>query len=139
MLAGVVVRHRMSMSHSTAPLPHAPTTVLVVDDHPAVRLAIRRLLESVPGVDVVGEVATLAEAETATGALHPAVTLLDISMPGQSGLHGVPELKRLNPGGRVVMYSLHDEPAYERVARREGADGYVVKDDPNGLLDAVRS
>lgn len=99
---------------------------------------MRRLLESLPGVDVVGEAATLAEAESAAGVLHPAVTLLDISMPGESGLHGVPELKRLNPAGRVVMYSLHDEPAYERVARREGADGYVVKDDPNALLDAVR-
>lgn len=138
MPAGTVVRHRVGMAATTA--PHAPraTTVLVVDDHPAVRLAMRRLLESVPGVAIVGEVATLAEAESVTGALHPAVTLLDISMPGQSGLHVVPALKRLNPGGRVVMYSLHDEPAYERVARREGADGYVVKDDPNGLLDAVR-
>jgi DNA-binding NarL/FixJ family response regulator len=117
----------------------AHTTVLVVDDHPAVRSAMRRLLASVPGVDVVGDAATLAEAETLAGALHPAVTLLDISMPGESGLRVVHELKRLNPGGRIVMYSLHDEPAYERVARREGADGYVVKDDPNGLLEAVRS
>jgi DNA-binding NarL/FixJ family response regulator len=139
MLAGTVARHRVSMASTTAPHRHAATTVLVVDDHPAVRLALRRLLQSVPGVDIVGEVATLAEAETITGALHPAVTLLDISMRGQSGLHVVPALKRLNPGGRVVMFSLHDEPAYERVARREGADGYVVKDDPNGLLDAVRS
>jgi two-component system, NarL family, invasion response regulator UvrY len=116
-----------------------PTTVLVVDDHPAVRTAMRRLLESLPGVAVVGEVATLAEAESIAEALHPSVTLLDISMPGESGLHVVPELKRRNPAGRIVMYSLHDEPAYERVARREGADGYVVKDDPNGLLEAVRS
>lgn len=122
------------------PEPTLPgTTVLVVDDHPAVRSAMRRLLESVPGVDVVGDVATLAEAESLAGALHPAVTLLDISMPGGSGLNVVPELKRLNPDGRIVMYSLHDEPAYERVALREGADGYVVKDDPNGLLAAVRS
>jgi len=52
-------------------------------------------------------------------------------------LRHVPELKRRNPAGRIVMYSLHDEPAYQRVALREGADGYVVKDDPNGLLEAV--
>ena len=45
--------------------------------------------------------------------------------------------KHLHPAGRVVMYSLHDEPAYQRAALSEGADGYVVKDDPNGLLDAV--
>jgi len=124
------------MTAPPTPRP-GPTTVLVVDDHPAVRAAMRRLLESLPGVAVVGEVATLAEAESIAGALHPSVTLLDISMPGESGLHVVPELKRLNPAGRIVMYSLHDEPAYRRVALREGADGYVVKDDPNGLLDAV--
>jgi two-component system invasion response regulator UvrY len=125
---------------AASPTAHpAPTTVLVVDDHPAVRSAMRRLLESLPGVDVVGEAASLAEAESVAGALHPAVTLLDISMPGESGLDGVPELKRLNPGGRVVMFSLHDEPAYERIALREGADGYVVKDDPNALLEAVRA
>jgi DNA-binding NarL/FixJ family response regulator len=46
-------------------------------------------------------------------------------------------LKRINPAGRVVMYSLHDEPAYARAALDEGADGYVVKDDPQGLLAAV--
>jgi DNA-binding NarL/FixJ family response regulator len=126
----------MDESISTRP---AVTTVLVVDDHPAVRMAMRRLLESLPGVDIVGEVATLAEAESVAGVLRPSVTLLDISLPGESGLHAVPGLKRLNPGGRVVMYSLHDEPAYERVARSEGADGYVVKDDPNALLEAVRA
>jgi two-component system invasion response regulator UvrY len=136
---GVILGQPVSVT-APAPLPPpAPTTVLVVDDHPAVRAALRRLLESLPGVNVVGEVATLAEAESAAIALHPTVTLLDISMPGENGLHAVPELKRLNPGGRIVMYSLHDEPAYERVARREGADGYVVKDDPNGLLAAVRA
>jgi len=127
------------MTTATASCRPATTTVLVVDDHPAVRSAMRRLLESLPGVDVVGDAATLAEAESLAGALRPSVTLLDISMPGESGLHVVPELKRLNPGGRIVMYSLHDEPAYARVALREGADGYVVKDDPNGLLDAVLS
>jgi two-component system, NarL family, invasion response regulator UvrY len=124
------------MATPTTPRP-SQTTVLVVDDHPAVRQAMRRLLSSLPGVNVVGEAATLAEAETVAETLHPSVTLLDISMPGESGLHGVPELKRRNPAGRIVMYSLHDEPAYERIARREGADDYVVKDDPNGLLDAV--
>jgi DNA-binding NarL/FixJ family response regulator len=124
----------------TAPVPTSPrepTTVLVVDDHPDVRSAIRRLLDSLPGVRVVGDVGSVAEATSAAGALHPALTLLDISMPGGSGLDAVQALKHLNPGGRVVMYSLHDEPAYARAALREGADGYVRKDDPNALLDAV--
>jgi DNA-binding NarL/FixJ family response regulator len=113
------------------------TTVLIVDDHPAVRAALCALLHSQPGVRVVGTAATLDEAAAIVAALHPSVTLLDISMPGEGGLHAVPTLKQLHPTGRVVIYSLHDEPAYQRAALSEGADGYVVKDDPNGLLDAV--
>ncbi len=113
------------------------TTVLVVDDHPAVRAALCRLLQAQPGVQVVGAVGTIGEAASIVAELHPSVTLLDISMPGEGGLEAVPTLKQLHPGGRIVMYSLHDEPAYQRAALREGADGYVVKDDPNGLLEAV--
>jgi DNA-binding NarL/FixJ family response regulator len=113
------------------------TTVLVVDDHPAVRAALCRLLGAQPGVAVVGSAGTIGEAASIVESLHPSVTLLDISMPGEDGLHAVATLKHLHPTGRVVMYSLHDEPAYQRAALSEGADGYVVKDDPNGLLDAV--
>jgi len=112
-------------------------TVVIVDDHPAVRDAVCRLLEAQPGVRVVGAAGTVAEAAAIVGALHPSVTLLDISMPGDGGLEALPMLKHLHPGGRVVMYSLHDEPAYQRAAMSEGADGYVVKDDPTGLLNAV--
>ena len=114
-----------------------PTTVLVVDDHAAVRTALCRLLQSLPGVDVVATVGTVDEAALIVADLRPSVILLDISMPGGDGLRAVPRLKQLHPDGRVVMFSLHDEPAYQRAALREGADGYVVKDDPNGLLDAI--
>lgn len=119
------------------PDPSGCTTVLVVDDHPAVRAALCRLLEAQPGVCVVGMASTVDEAAAIVEELQPAVTLLDISMPGEDGLHAVTMLKHLHPAGRVVMYSLHDEPAYQRAALSGGADGYVVKDDPNGLLDAV--
>jgi DNA-binding NarL/FixJ family response regulator len=125
------------VNFASPPDPRASTTVLVVEDHPGVRSAIGRLLESQPGVSVVGTVGTIDEAASLVGALHPSVTLLDISLPDGSGLDAVPRLKHLHPGGRVVVYSLHDEPAYQRAALREGADGYVVKDDPNGLLQAV--
>lgn len=125
------------MSSVPAPDGSNCTTVLVVDDHPAVRAALCRLLQAQPGVRVVGTAASVDEAAAIVGTLHPSVTLLDISMPGEGGLHAVPTLKHLHPAGRVVIYSLHDEPAYQRAALSDGADGYVVKDDPNGLLDAV--
>jgi DNA-binding NarL/FixJ family response regulator len=119
--------------------PAELTTVLIVDDHPAVRSALRHLLESQPGVRVVAAAGSVAEAASLVPAVVPAVILLDISMPGTGGLDAVATLKQLHPDTRVVMYSLHDEPAYQRAALREGADGYVVKDDPNALLDAVAS
>jgi DNA-binding NarL/FixJ family response regulator len=123
--------------HDHASSPSDVTTVLVVDDHPAVRAALCRLLQAQPGIRVVGVAGTVGEAAAIVEALHPAVTLLDLSMPGEGGLDALPRLKHLHPDGRVVVYSLHDEPAYQRAALSEGADGYVVKDDPNGLLDAV--
>lgn len=111
--------------------------MLVVDDSAAVRTALGRMLGSHPDVRVVAVVATVAEAAAVVGELLPAVTVLDVSMPVRGGLGAVAMLKLLHPAGRVVMYSLHDEPAYQRAAFREGADGYVMKDDPSGLLAAI--
>lgn len=89
-------------------------------------------------VRVLAVVGSVAEAAAVVGDLRPGVTVLDVSMPVRGGLSAVAILKLLHPGGRVVMYSLHDEPAYQRAAFREGADGYVMKDDPAGLLAAIR-
>jgi two-component system, NarL family, invasion response regulator UvrY len=122
---------------SPATSPPAPITVLVVDDNAAVRTALDRMLRSHPGVSVVALVGSAGEAVAVVGELRPAVTVLDVSMPVRGGLSTVAMLKHLNPAGRVVMYSLHDEPAYKRAAFREGADGYVTKDDPGGLLTAI--
>jgi two-component system, NarL family, invasion response regulator UvrY len=122
---------------SPSTYPPAPISVLVVDDNAAVRTALDRMLGSHPGVSVLASVGSVGEAAAVVGELRPRVTVLDISMPVQSGVSAVAMLKHLNPEGRVVMYSLHDEPAYKRAALREGADGYVSKDDPGGLLAAI--
>ena len=114
-----------------------PITVLIVDDHPAVREAIRLLLETQGGVQVVASAASVSEAVALLPVRRPAVILLDISLPGENGLDAIPVFRQLDPGARVLMYSLHDEPAYAQAALRGGADGYVVKDDPAGLLDAL--
>jgi two-component system, NarL family, invasion response regulator UvrY len=111
--------------------------VLVVDDNDAVRAGLCLLLQSHVQIRVVAVARTVAEAAAMIVELRPDVTLLDISMPGQSGLSAVARLKHLHPAGRVVMCSLHEEPAFARAALREGADGYVVKDNPTGLFDAV--
>jgi DNA-binding NarL/FixJ family response regulator len=111
--------------------------VLVVDDNAAVRAALDRMLRSYPGVRVLASVGSVGEAAAVVGELRPGVTVLDVSMPVKDGASAVATLKLLHPAGRVVMYSLHDEPAYQRAALREGADGYVNKDDPGSLLAAI--
>jgi DNA-binding NarL/FixJ family response regulator len=111
--------------------------VLVVDDSAAVRAALCRMLQAHPGVRVLAAVGSGAEAAAIVAELRPAVTVLDVSMPGQSGLTALARLKLLNPAGRIVMYSLYDEPAYRRAALHGGADGYITKDNPSGLLRAI--
>lgn len=111
--------------------------MLIVDDNASVRAALDRMLGSRPGVRVLASVGSVSEAAAVVGDLRPGVTVLDVSMRIRGGLSAVAMLKRLHPAGRVVMYSLHDEPAYLRAAFREGADGYVNKDDPGGLLAAI--
>ena len=111
--------------------------MLVVDDNAAMRAALERMLRCYPGVWVLGSVGSLGEAAAVVGELRPGVTVLDVSMPVNGGASAVATLKLLHPAGRVVMYSLHDEPAYQHAALCEGADGYVNKDDPGGLLAAI--
>lgn len=123
-----------------------PISVLVADDHAIVRSGIRHVLEHVPenevGFAVVGEAATAEEALTLAAELQPDVTVLDISMPGQSGLQVAAELRRRAPGTRVLILSMHDNTEYVLETVRAGAHGYLLKDtaavELRGAIRAVR-
>ena len=106
----------------------APIRVLVADDHAIVRTGIRHVLESAPGFDVVAEAATGAEALRLVHELAPDVAVLDISMPGESGLHIAEELRRRSPETRVLILSMHDDTEYVIESVRAGAHGYILKD-----------
>lgn len=106
----------------------APIRVLVADDHAIVRTGIRHVLESEPGFTVVGEAANGAEALELARSLSPDVAVLDISMPGVSGLHVTQELRRLSPDTRVLILSMHDNTEYVLESVRAGAHGYILKD-----------
>jgi DNA-binding NarL/FixJ family response regulator len=106
-----------------------PTTrVLVADDHAVVRTGLRHILEATPGISVV------AEAGDAEGALRlarehrPDVVVLDVSMPGASGISVIPAIRRDVPDARVLVLSMYDDPEYVDESRRAGAHGYVLKD-----------
>ena len=116
-----------------------PIRVLVVDDHSVVREGIRHVLSEGDDFVVVGEASSGAEAVTRAAALKPDVVVLDISMPGGSGLHAVDELLERAPGVRVLMLSVHDDIEYVLESVRAGAHGYVRKDStPAELRAAIR-
>jgi DNA-binding NarL/FixJ family response regulator len=123
-------------------MSEAPISVLVADDHAIVRTGIRHVLESEVGFTVVGEAATGDEALALAAELQPDVTILDISMPGQSGLHVAAELRRKAPGTRVLILSMHDNSEYVLETVRAGAHGYLLKDtaavELRGAIRAVR-
>lgn len=105
-----------------------PITVLVADDHTIVRTGIRHVLESEPGFEVVGEAATGSEAVALAGKLHPDVVVLDISMPGESGLQVAARLRERSPEPRILILSMHDNAEYVLESMRAGAHGYLLKD-----------
>lgn len=105
-----------------------PIRVIVADDHAIVRTGIRHVLESEPGFAVVGEAANGAEAIELARTLAPDVAVLDISMPGESGLQVAQELRRQSPATRVLILSMHDNTEYVLEAVRAGAHGYILKD-----------
>ncbi len=119
---------------------HTPIRVLIADDHAVVREGIRRILEGEPGFVVVAEAGTAADAVTLAGAHRPDVVVLDITMPGGSGLEAAALIGRAAPEAAVLMLSMHDNPEYVRESARAGAQGYLLKDSAaTELRQAVRA
>jgi DNA-binding NarL/FixJ family response regulator len=105
-----------------------PIRVLVVDDHAVVREGIRHILEGEPGFSVVAEAGNGADALTLAVAHRPDVIVLDVTMPGESGLRVAPRLREAAPEARVLIMSMHDNAEYVREGVRAGASGYLLKD-----------
>ncbi len=102
--------------------------VLVADDHGVVREGIRHVLQGEPGFEVVAEAANGADALALAESLCPDVVLLDISMPGESGLKLAARIRERLPEVRVLMLSMHDHPEYVLESVRAGAHGYLLKE-----------
>jgi DNA-binding NarL/FixJ family response regulator len=111
--------------------------VIIADDHAVVRQGIRTVLEEVDGIEVVAEAGDGDEALTLAEEHDPDVMVLDVTMPGKTGLEVAKELRDGGSGVRVLILSMHDEPEYVLEAVRAGADGYVLKDMPPAELRAA--
>lgn len=116
------------------------TSVLIVDDHAMVRKGLRLVLEGQPDLAVVGEAGSLYEALDLAARLRPEVITLDLAMPGLSGVASVERLRAAAPHARIVVVTMHDDPAYVRSAIAMGAAGYVNKSAADSeLISAVRA
>jgi len=112
--------------------------VVIADDHMVVRQGIRGVLEEVEGLEVVAEAGDGDEAMALVLEHLPDVVVLDVNMPGKTGLEVARLLREEAPSVRVLILSMHDDPEYVLQAVRAGADGYVLKDvAPAELREAV--
>jgi two-component system response regulator NreC len=118
----------------------AKIRVLVVDDHTLFRQGIVGLLNSQPDIEVVGQAGDAQGAIDAAVRLTPDILLMDIAMPGISGLDAAREIKNRCPSVQILILTIHDREDYLYQALRAGASGYVLKGaDINELLMAVRT
>jgi two-component system invasion response regulator UvrY len=114
--------------------------VLLVDDHAVVREGYRRLLERDESLTVVGEAAAMAEALMLDAQLQPDVIVLDIALPGVSGIEILRRLIARRPDARVLMFSMYQDGIYATHAMNAGALGYLSKASaPDLLVSAVRT
>ncbi|HAL17330.1 MAG TPA: DNA-binding response regulator [Anaerolineaceae bacterium] len=111
-------------------------TVLLADDHIVMRQGLRALIDSQADLQVVGEASNGHEALEMIQQKKPAVSVLDLMMPGLSGLEVTRQVWRISP---VLILSMHADEAYVIEALRKGASGYVLKDaTANELIQAIR-
>jgi DNA-binding NarL/FixJ family response regulator len=119
-------------------MPETPTRIMLVDDHAIVRSGFRRLLEQQPNYHVVAEAGDAENAYALFVEHEPDVVVLDLSMPGVSGLDLVRRMSVRRPTARILVFSMHEDASLAERAIQLGARGYVTKSSaPEVLASAV--
>ncbi|GHO85497.1 helix-turn-helix transcriptional regulator [Dictyobacter formicarum] len=132
------VSEQILVSETAAVPEHV--TVLIVDGLAVTRAGLHRLLESYPGLSVVGEAVDGVQAVSETLELGPQVVLMDTQLPDGQSLEALRQIKQLNLDTRVLLLATQDREEYLYETLRAGADGYVLKDiAPDELVQAVRT
>lgn len=113
--------------------------VLIADDHAIVREGLKRILADDSSVETIGEASDGQEAARLVRLHKPDVVLLDISMPGRSGIDALADIQSASADTRILILSMHPEDQYAIRCLRDGADGYLTKESaPELLLGAIR-
>ena len=116
-----------------------PSTLVIVDDHPLFRAAIRQMLGGWPDLEVVGEASDGGESVELCRRLHPELVLMDLSMPNMDGFEATREIKLELPSTIVLVLTASEEPDYLLEALKAGASGYVLKVmSPAEIVGAIR-
>ncbi len=114
--------------------------VLIVDDHPVVRMGLKTMLESEDDISVVAMAGSAAEAMQEVERADPTVVLMDLRMPGMAGTDAIVEMRRRWPGIRILVLTNYQEDEYISKAIQSGAMGYLLKCTPQEeIVEAVRT
>lgn len=117
-----------------------PLRVVIADDHALLREGLRRVLEFEPDIQVVAEASDGVEAVGCAEKLAPDVLLLDINMPGMSGIEATRLVRQRAPRTRILILTIHSDPAYVYEVIKAGANGYILKDaQPKQVIEAIRA
>lgn len=128
------------MTHTDAAAATPKIKVLLVDDHAVVRAGYRFLLATNTDIEVVAEASDGNEALLLLEALQPDVLVLDLTMPGLHGLEVLHQIKARRVPSKVLVFTMHENPAFVEQALQSGACGYLSKNSaPETLVTAIRS
>jgi DNA-binding NarL/FixJ family response regulator len=122
------------MTPGTPPVGAAPIRIVVADDHPIVRAGIVGLLETAPGIEVVGEAADGAEAVALAASEHPDLVLMDLRMPGVDGASATASIVASGGGTRVLVLTTYETDDHILAAIEAGASGYLLKAAPQAEI-----
>jgi DNA-binding NarL/FixJ family response regulator len=119
------------------PVPNidvTPITILIVDDHPIMRVGIQAILNAQPEFQVVAQAGTAAEAVRIFAAQRPDLTLMDLRLPDKSGVEAIREIRRISPQAKIIVLTTYegDEDIHQALAA--GAQGYLIKGMPHDAL-----
>lgn len=118
----------------------AKIRVAIADDHAMLRSGLKMLINTQPDLSVVGEAGNHAETRSIVAATSPQILTLDLSMPGGQPMKLIEDLVRDHPTTRILVLTMHEDPAYLRMSLAAGASGYLVKRSADSdLLDAIRT